>query len=136
MGECEAAKARRVQLRRTKGWRMPDNTVKVDRTTKWGNPFIVSKFNTPEKAIAQFRRAIEDYPKTGLWLDFNPGSHRELSELRGKNLACWCPLDKPCHADVLLELANADDAFAALRETSPASPLSSASLRETGEGGA
>jgi Domain of unknown function (DUF4326) len=29
--------------------------------------------------------------------------------LRGKNLACWCRLDRPCHADVLLELANADD---------------------------
>jgi hypothetical protein len=28
------------------------------------------------------------------------------AELRGKNLACWCPLDAPCHADVLLELAN------------------------------
>jgi hypothetical protein len=30
-----------------------------------------------------------------------------LPSLRGKNLACWCPLDQPCHADVLLELANA-----------------------------
>jgi hypothetical protein len=29
----------------------------------------------------------------------------DLSELRGKDLACWCPLDQPCHADVLLELA-------------------------------
>lgn len=99
----------RVQLSRAKGWRMPANTVKVDRTTKWGNPFVVSKYNTAEKAIAQFKRAIEDYPKTGLWLDFDPASKRELSSLRGKNLACWCPLDKPCHADVLLELANAPD---------------------------
>lgn len=33
----------RVQLKRTKGWRMPPNTVKVDRTTKWGNPFVVGK---------------------------------------------------------------------------------------------
>jgi hypothetical protein len=31
------------------------------------------------------------------------------AELRGKNLACWCPLDQPCHADVLLEIANAED---------------------------
>lgn len=29
-----------------------------------------------------------------------------LAELAGRNLACWCPLDQPCHADVLLELAN------------------------------
>lgn len=31
---------------------------------------------------------------------------RSLHELAGKDLACWCPLDKPCHADVLLRLAN------------------------------
>ena len=31
------------------------------------------------------------------------------AELRGKNLACFCPLDQPCHADVLLELANKDE---------------------------
>ena len=30
----------------------------------------------------------------------------DVTELRGKDLACWCPLDQPCHADVLLELAN------------------------------
>lgn len=30
-----------------------------------------------------------------------------LPELRGRPLACWCALDAPCHADVLLELANA-----------------------------
>ena len=34
------------------------------------------------------------------------GLSRELEELRGKNLACWCPIGQPCHADVLLELAN------------------------------
>jgi hypothetical protein len=30
----------------------------------------------------------------------------QMADLRGKNLACWCPLDQPCHADVLLEIAN------------------------------
>jgi hypothetical protein len=34
-------------------------------------------------------------------------SSREAAELLGKDLACWCPLGQPCHADVLLELANA-----------------------------
>lgn len=101
----EHTKPRRVQLSRQKGWRMPENTVKVDRTTKWGNPFVVSKYNTPEKAVAQFKRAIADYADVELWLDFNPERDPQR-ELRGKNLACWCPLDKPCHADVLLELAN------------------------------
>lgn len=30
----------------------------------------------------------------------------DIAELRGKDLACFCPLDKPCHADVLIEIAN------------------------------
>lgn len=66
---------KRIQRRRTKGWRMPTNTVCVTRPGKFGNPF--------ETAEA-FQRWIE----------------------HGKNLACYCPLDQPCHADVLLELAN------------------------------
>ncbi len=40
----------------------------------------------------------------------------DFYQLRGKDLACWCPLDQPCHADVLLELANASPA---LDERSP-----------------
>ena len=40
-----------------------------------------------------------------------PSWSARIAELRGRDLACWCPLDQPCHADVLLELANgADDA--------------------------
>ena len=31
---------------------------------------------------------------------------RLRAEVAGRDLACWCPLDSPCHADVLLELAN------------------------------
>lgn len=98
-------KPKRVQRQRTKGWRMPSNTVYVGRPTKYGNPFrmwrhtkssrlaVVEKFrrqvNRPGVYGAEFRRAV-------------------VRELRGKNLACWCPLDQPCHADVLLELANAE----------------------------
>jgi hypothetical protein len=87
----------RIQLSRAKGWRMPPNTVKVDRSTKWGNPFVVGSRQTPAQAVAAFRRMVEDYPH---------GLDVEVRQLRGKNLACWCALDKPCHADVLLELAN------------------------------
>lgn len=89
----------RVQLRRTKGWRMPPNTVKVDRSTKWGNPYPVGNGRTPEQAVAAF----EDH------FDNSPGL-REAAyrELRGKNIGCWCGLDQPCHGDVLLELANKD----------------------------
>jgi hypothetical protein len=89
----------RIQLKRTKGWRMPENTVKVDRTTRWGNPFPVEWFDgDAARAVEAFRAFV------------NPGSPLAVSiplNLRGKNLACWCALDAPCHADVLLELANA-----------------------------
>lgn len=94
---------RRVQLSRRKGWRMPDNTVKVDRTTKWGNPMRVAGPRTTAKQVVDaFRRALAENNATCI-LDFDP---RDIRQLRGKNLACWCPLDQPCHADVLLELAN------------------------------
>ena len=52
------------------------------------------------------------YITGGGWpLDFVSDAHLALdpSELRGRDLACWCPLDQPCHADVLLELANRED---------------------------
>lgn len=100
----------RIQRRRTKGWKMPPNTVSVCRPGKWGNPFRVApafeseevKFPavTAESAVELYRewiaRALLQWPSTA-----DP-----LAELRGKNLACWCQLHCPCHADVLLELAN------------------------------
>lgn len=134
----------RVQLSRRKGWRMPDNTVKVDRTTKWGNPF---NFKAPAHcwtalsygckgdpagrhaaSIMAFREWIESGKfmlLTGVGLYASDGKksvaaavspdvaapkpptrNQIVAALRGKNLACWCRLDQPCHADVLLELAN------------------------------
>jgi hypothetical protein len=92
----------RVQLSRTKGWRMPPNTVKVDRTSKWGNPF--ADYPTRHAQAERFRASLVQAPRP------HPESYMGrvldgLHELRGKNLACWCPLDQPCHADVLLELA-------------------------------
>jgi hypothetical protein len=97
----------RIQLSRKKGWRMPPNTVKVDRTTRWGNPYPVASTKrihpaeagyTAEQAVSAFKGRMH-----GL-LAINAV---DLSALRGKNLACWCKLGAPCHADVLLELANA-----------------------------
>lgn len=97
----------RIQLSRKKGWRMPPNTVKVDRSTNWGNPVKVGPGCTAQQAVDVFRRAIEDNNRSFL-LCFEP---RDVPrKLRGKNLACWCPLDQPCHADVLLELANREPA--------------------------
>ncbi len=82
---------KRIQRKRTKGWRMPPNAVYVGRPTKWGNPFDVAKTG---RVPAVLRFACEVAPLL------------DLSELRGKDLACWCRLDQECHADVLLELAN------------------------------
>lgn len=85
--------AERIQRRRTKGWRMPEGAVYVGRPSRWGNPFVMF---SRMQAVAVFRPFATDLAKVG-W--FEP--------LRGRDLACWCPLDQPCHADVLLELANA-----------------------------
>ncbi len=91
---------KRVQRRRTRGWKMPPNTIYVGRPSMWGNPFIVG-VNVQDvqdalEGYREFLRASQKYP----------AFFKALKELRGKNLACWCPLDQPCHADVLLELAN------------------------------
>ena len=116
----------RVQLSRTKGWKMPPNTVKVDRTTKWGNPFkgeVGASTGARETLVDEFHTwlTMPTSERDGMLIGPNgcaaflhvPYSDRTritsaLSELRGKNLACWCPLGQPCHADVLLELANED----------------------------
>jgi len=126
----------RVQLSRRKGWRMPDNTVKVDRTTRFGNPFnfrdpshcwtalAYGEKGNPAGRHAASVKAFREWVTSahgmmiggaGLFIGDKPiavspteqaGTPPDLTPLRGKNLACWCPLDQPCHADVLLEIAN------------------------------
>lgn len=115
----------RVQLSRAKGWRMPPNTVKVDRSTKWGNPFSVQAAidygfaNDATGAafvVECFREWVVPGPSADrMWMgpqsDAARQPFRDLTPLRGKNLACWCKLPKRgepdiCHAAVLLELAN------------------------------
>jgi len=108
--------AKRIQRKRTKGWRMPPNTVYVGRGSKWGNPFRVIKKRTggysvkgnAERGVVYgwkiyaIERSIELYKERAA-KHIHP---LELQKLKGKDLACWCPLDQPCHADILLELAN------------------------------
>lgn len=86
--------AKRIQRRRTSGWRMPPDTVYVGRPTRFGNPF-----RHPEPAVA-----VEAYRR---WLIEHMNELAPLirQRLTGKDLACWCPLDAPCHADVLLQVA-------------------------------
>lgn len=103
----------RVQLFRRKGWRMPENTVSVARPGKWGNPFKVDEIKLfVNDADPNDRRAFLPTNNAQAveffrWLASQTKYREIIGELRGKNLACWCPLDQPCHADVLLELANA-----------------------------
>ena len=96
---------KRIQRKRTKGWKMPEGAVYVGRPTKWGNPYTV-----------QGARAAGYYGTDAELAAMCAAEYRAqaigclpIDELRGKDLACWCPLDQPCHADVLLELANSGD---------------------------
>jgi Domain of unknown function (DUF4326) len=118
----------RIQRERTAGWRMPEGAVYVGRPTKWGNPYALGRVGTahgwtgwyvgdirsdwdnlgeyPTKVEAA-GRAVQLY-QAQAWL-INADVCRELA---GKDLVCWCPLEDthgnrvPCHADVLLEIAN------------------------------
>lgn len=114
----------RVQLKRTKGWRIPTNTVNVARPGRFGNPLTIA--NAIEAGFARDKAeahpfVVECFREWLLYKNIGrewwsgPKSDAcktriisGLPSLRGKNLACWCALDKPCHADVLLELANHD----------------------------
>lgn len=97
----------RIQLSRAKGWRMPPNTVKVDRTTRYGNPFKVTEDRSEAEAAMAFHTWLTvDTCHAGI-PERKAALLAALPELRGKNLACWCKPGKFCHADVLLELANA-----------------------------
>jgi hypothetical protein len=95
----------RIQRKRTKGWRMPEGAVYVGRPTKWGNPISIADAGSPEAAVDHYRYFCGMDPDAPLHFG-NELRERAKRELRGKDLACWCPLDRPCHADVLIELAN------------------------------
>jgi hypothetical protein len=100
--------AERIQLQRRAGWRMPPNTVKVDRSTRWGNPMRTAPGYTAAQAVADYAQWLSGAAEFRLQRGAGPPSVEDIRrQLAGKNLACWCPLGQPCHADVLLELANA-----------------------------
>lgn len=133
----------RIQRKRTKGWRMPDNAVYVGRPTIYGNPFMAYKcdccgywdvkddngvtylvnheyvrlpqvradrstWTTKRQAVAESVRlyVCEMTYWFGGRMKWDSEFAESVKNLAGKDLACWCPLDSPCHADVLLELAN------------------------------
>ncbi|MDG4818260.1 DUF4326 domain-containing protein [Micromonospora sp. WMMD956] len=90
---------RRIQRRRTPGWRMPAGAVYVGRPTRYGNPYPATTPTAAGRAAAveQYRQWIATHP------DLIAAARRDLA---GRDLACWCPPDQPCHADVLLTVAN------------------------------
>lgn len=133
----------RIQLSRARGWRMPENTVKVTRPGRWGNPFNLrhsshcwtalahgfkaDRLGRQAASVAIFRAWLLNGKADGVECGFyaekdgethlivaspaveakEPPTVAEIREhLAGKNLACWCRLDEPCHADVLLAVAN------------------------------
>jgi Domain of unknown function (DUF4326) len=117
--------AQRIQRRRIRGWRMPPGAVYVGRPSKWGNPYRAIRgtvygpaggprvdgelvaYSTHAPAHHAVTTAVADYRR-----DIDLRSRSELTtdlirrELAARDLVCWCPLDQPCHADVLLEIAN------------------------------
>lgn len=95
---------KRVQMRRDRPWRKdnPDAVI-VARPSEWGNPFRVGDDDPFRPGDVLTAETVVQYYRER----FTPiGVTHIKSELKGKDLACWCPLDQPCHADVLLEIAN------------------------------
>lgn len=123
----------RIQLSRKRGWRKPDNTVVVSRPSRWGNPFSVEEYGHRE-AVRKYGIYVEARIRDG---------HLHITDLVGKNLACWCPLPElvddngddviRCHADLLLQIA----ARAVYGEGKPPDTISEAaeSLRMLGLAG-
>jgi len=90
--------AKRVQRKRTRGWRMPPNTVYVGRPTKWGNPYRLGQDGNVDTVLFLYKCWLEEQIKT---------DPHFLHPLKGKDLACFCPLNRPCHADILLKFLEA-----------------------------
>ncbi len=77
---------------------MPAGAVYVGRPSRWGNRFGTDNTRASRAgAVALFRLWVAQHPEYAAAV---------RAELAGKTLACWCPLDHPCHADELLRIAN------------------------------
>jgi hypothetical protein len=100
----------RLQLSRKKGFSLQAlsratnglDAINVARPNRDGNQYIIGIDGDREYCVWKHRKFIETAQKV------DPQAVGLMAvRLRGKNLACWCPLDgSPCHADVLLEIAN------------------------------
>ena len=120
---------KRIQRKRTKGWTMPPDAIYVGRPTKWGNPYTFTMMQARLDELAKVHRgeglrrlgarqmahdAFDSdlrYGPDSRWWWYGPHNgiiqiNGNLAALRGHDLACWCKPTDPCHADVLLEIAN------------------------------
>ncbi len=101
----------RIQFKRQKGFRLPPETVRVTRPSKFGNPFKIGQVvaKSPKHYplhLATRATVLYWFEK---WLKWKLEDEPEFLEpLRGKNLSCFCSLQDSCHADILLKYANAD----------------------------
>lgn len=102
----------RIQRKRTKGWRAPEGAVYVGRGSRWGNPYRVTGATTAVDAVELFRDFLRRAPIGEDGATVYDDIRREL---HGKDLMCWCALEDghgnraPCHADVLLSIANEEE---------------------------
>lgn len=111
-------KPKRIQLSRKKGFNLQEASqklnglpaVNVSRPTRWGNPFKIGKRYYDYLAtngvciIRDHEDVIESFK---VYLFNSPSLVEAIKrELTGKNLACWCPMNQACHADILLDIAN------------------------------
>ena len=85
---------------------MPKGAVYVGRPTKWGTPYKIGDQAPLIGGVMDAEDVVERY------CDRITSGRAKVTEddirreLRGKDLVCWCRLDQPCHADILLEIAN------------------------------
>jgi hypothetical protein len=86
---------------------MPEGTVYVGRPSPWGNKWRIHD-DLGRWLLWDAQTVVDLYRIDVEHMEDFCGGDREafLAPLRGRDLACWCKLDQPCHADVLLELAN------------------------------
>jgi len=113
---------KRIQRKRIKGWRLPENAVSITRPGKFGNPFKKGQWFKRGFRGMTYARCLSDEPRhrEGFtlietdeeaiewfrWYVTTTNNEKKLAALKGKDLACWCKEGKPCHGDVWIELAN------------------------------
>lgn len=107
----------RIRLSRARGWRLPASAVKVDRSTRFGNPFIVGQDGTAIECLYLYGLLVSGYMCVSHGAQCARRQEAALealrhekkagwATLRGKHLACWCRIGAPCHGDLLIEVAN------------------------------